>query len=311
MDEHISTSITTVKTIWIPGAPYQAVLTRNPYGHPLQLNPQPLLLRAYYLDGGGDLANQIQVGQTFLANPKQPLLAPLPGQSSSREMTARIFTWDCETKVSLSQSLHDRLVNIYASPGQDVGHSWVSDWKQGKQGYFMTGHSSEASLWRVERLDIDAFNSVILTLSSLSLPSGLPRLRLEAITDALIRGEIQSHYEELQRALAGSSYRGIITHTRSIAEAVIGNHLKKNGQSAGKDLAGHLDVLRNVRLAQKGEIPWFSDLGYHCAQRIRLLHARTHVDRTVRQGRSVDPGLALSAAEDLKEVLLETDLAAT
>jgi hypothetical protein len=311
MDEHISTSISTVQSIWIPGANYQAVLTRNPYGHPLKLDPQPILLRAHYLAPGGDLAKQIEVGLTFLSNVKQPLLAPLPGQTSSREMTARIFVWDCELKVSLSQSLHDRVVNMYVSPGQNAGHSWVSDWKQGKPGYFMTGHASDANLWRVERLDIDAFNSIILTLGALSFSAGLPRLRLEAVADSLVRGEIQSHYDELQRALAGSSYRAIMTHARSIAEAAVGHCLDKNGQTVGRDLAGHLDVLRKLRSEQKGAIHWFSDLAYHCAQRIRLLHARTHVDRTVQVGRPVDPSLALSAVEDLKEVIRESGLAAS
>lgn len=308
MIEHVSTSITTIKTLLIAGASDQAVLTPNPYGFPLLLEPQPILLRAHYIEPGGDREKQIQVGLTFLDNAKTSLLAPLAPQSSARELMARIFTYEGEERLSLSQSSHGRVVRKFGSPGLNAGHSWVSDWRQSKPGFFLTGHSSAANLWRIERMDIDGFGSIIFTLGSSMSVGGLPRLSLDSIGDPLLRGEIGSHYDELQRALVSLSYRGVMTHARSISEAVLGYWIARNGQAPGKDLAGHLDVLRQARAVQKAEVPWFSDLAYHCAQRIRLLHARTHADRTVKQGRPVEPELAGSCIEDLKEILRETGL---
>ncbi|MFQ5853365.1 MAG: hypothetical protein ACE5JU_22625 [Candidatus Binatia bacterium] len=228
---------------------------------------------------------------------------------AEREISARIFVFHREQKVSLSGSLNDRLVAEYVSPRQGSGYVWVSDWQQGKAGYFLTGHSAASSLWKIARMDTDAFDSVILVLSPMRLLTDLPNLRFANIGDALLRAEIEAYYTELQKAIASHSYRAIITYARSIVEATLGLWLSCNSQEPGKDLNDHLAILRELRSKAKRELEWFSDLAYHSAQKIRLLHARTHVGRTVKLGRSVQPGLALSCIEDLREVLRETRLA--
>lgn len=158
-------------------------------------------------------------------------------------------------------------------------------------------------------MDIDAFDCTIFLLSPMRLLSGLPKLNFAHVSDALVRAEIDGHYAELQRAIGSHSYRGIITHARSIAEQALGICLASNGQTPGKDLNDHLTILRELRSKSKNELDWFSDLAYHSAQKIRLLQARTHIDRAVKAGRPVQPELALSCLEDLKEVLHETRLA--
>ena len=308
--EHVSTSIQSVRSILINMSDnHQAVLTPNPYGYPLLVEPQPVLLRSIYIGPNDDLESQIKQAGNRLNSTGEPLLAMLPPYEQGREAIARIFVFDREEKVSLSGSLHDRPVIKYVSPRQGSGHVWLSDWQQGKAGYFLTGHSASANLWKIARMDIDAFDSVIFVLSPMRLLAGLPNLRFANISDALVRAEIEGHYAELQTAIASHSYRAIITHARSIVEAVLGFWLASNGQKPGKDLNGHLTILRELRSKAKDELEWFSDLTYHSAQKIRLLHARTHVDRAVKQGRSVQPELALSCLEDLKEVLREARLA--
>lgn len=287
----------------------QAVLTRNPYGYPLLVQPQPVLLRSIYIAPTEDLESAIQQARDRLANKKEPLLAMLLPYGPEREVSARIFVFHREQKVSLSGSLHGRLVTEYVSPRQDSSHVWASDWQQGKAGYFLTGHSATASLWKVARMDTDAFDSVILVLSPMRLLADLPNLRFANIADALLRAEIEAHYTELQRAIASHSYKAIITYARSIVEAALGLWLAGNQQESGEDLNDHLKILAKLRSEAKRELEWFSDLAYHSAQKIRLLHARTHVDRTVKQGRSVQPELALSCIEDLREILRETRLA--
>jgi hypothetical protein len=232
----------------------------------------------------------------------------LPPYEQGREAVARIFVFDKEQKVSLSGSLSNQPITKYVSPQQGSGHVWVSDWQQGRAGYFLTGYSVSADLWKIVRMDVDAFGSVILVLNPMRLLAGLPNLRFGNISDALARGEIEQHYAELQTAIASHSYRAMITHARSVVEAVLGYWLAANGQTPGKDLGNHLKLVRKLRKAATGELTWFSDLGYHSAHKIRLLHARTHVDRAAKQGRSVQPELALSCLEDLKEILRETRL---
>lgn len=308
--EHISTSIETVRSILIDASPnHQAVLTPSPYGYPLLLKPQPMLLRSIYIAPNEDLESAIQRARDRLNNAKEPLIAILPLYREGYEAVARIFVFDKEQKVSLSGSLNNQLITKYVSPQQGSGHVWVSDWQQGKAGYFLTGHSATANLWKVARMDIDAFDSVILVLIPMRLLAGLPNLGFANISDALVQAEIVGHYAELQTAIASHSYRAIITHARSIVEAILGFWLVSNGQKRGKDLNDHLTILRKLRKNAKGELEWFSDMAYHLAHKIRLLHARTHVDRTVKLRRSVQPELALSCLEDLKEILRETRLA--
>lgn len=308
--EHISTSITSVRSLLVyTSANDQAVLTPNPYGYPLLVQPQPVLLRSIYIAPNDDLESAIQHARNRLDNNKEPLLAMIPPYGDRWEVHARFFVFDREQKVSLSGSLHDRPVTKYVSPRQGSGYVWVSDWQQGKAGYFLTGHSATASLWKIARMAVDAFDSVILALSPMRLLADLPNLRFADISNALVRAEIEAHYTELQRAIAMHSYRAMITHARSIVEAALGFWLTHNEREQGKDLNGHLKILAKLRSEAKSELRWFSDLAYHSAEKIRLLHARTHVDRTVKQGRSVQPGLALSCIEDLKEILRETRLA--
>lgn len=308
--EHVNTSIQSLRLLLIDMSDnHQAVLTPNPYGHPLLVQPQPVLLRSIYITPNENLESAIQRARDQLGNKKEPLIAMLPRYDQGREATARIFVFDREEKVSLSSSLHNQLVTKYVSPRQGSGHIWLSDWQQGKAGYFLTGHSTSANLWKIARMDIDAFDSVIFVLSPMRLLSGLPNLRFANIDDALVRAEIEGHYTEMQTAIASHSYRGIITHARSIVEKAVGVWLAANGQPPGRDLYDHLTILRELRSKAKTELMWFSDLAYHSAHKIRLLHGRTHVDGTVKLGRSVSPELAFSCIEDLKEVLRETGLA--
>jgi hypothetical protein len=307
--EHVSTSIETVRSILIDASSnHQAVLTPNPYGYPILLQPQPLLLRSIYIGPTDDLESAIQRARDRLNNPKEPLIAMLPPYGQGHEAVARIFVFDKDQKVSLSGSLSNQPITKYVSPQQGSGHVWVSDWQQGKAGYFLTGHSANISMWKVVQMDIDAFDSVIFVLSPLRFISGLPNLQFVNVSDPLVRAEIEGHYVELRAAVASHSYRAITTHTRSIIEKAVGIWLQSNGQKSGKDLYDHLMIIRNLRAKAKGELEWFSDLAYHSAHKIRLLHAMTHVDRTVKLGRSVQPELALSCLEDLKEVLRETRL---
>jgi hypothetical protein len=117
-----------------------------------------------------------------------------------------------------------------------------------------------------------------------------------------VRNELLDQYGDLQAALARHAYRDVVTKARNIIEGVLRWVLLEAGQTPGRDLFDHLGTLR--RLIEERRAP-VSDLTYHLAHKVRLLHARVHPEQVSSQGRSLAPELALSAVEDLREILID------
>lgn len=139
-------------------------------------------------------------------------------------------------------------------------------------------------------------------------PCGLPRLDLSRIGDPLLQGELHAQYDELQGSVTRHAYRDVVTKARNITEGLLRWVLASPGEAPGRDLFEHLKKVRE--LAERRASP-ISDLSYHLAPKIRLLHARTHPAEVVAKGRPVTPELALSTLEDLKEILDELGLVQT
>ncbi len=300
-------TINTVKTIMV--ANNYPVLAAD-YEPLLPLNPHPVLLRAYYIAPGIDLDDGVSVGRTFLDNPTTHLLAPIPPQPPMREMGARIFVWKGKRTVVSPRNSKNLEMREYYCPDRNAGHEWISNSQQGTAGYFLTGYS-RANLWHIDRIDVTGYDNSVMLILSLASPSyGFPSLNLQSIPIPLIQAEIKSHYEELKKAIASISSKSVATHARSIAEAVVRHLLEQNGQSYKGEFSKNLTTISELRIKNKAELPWISDLAYHGAQRIRLMHARTHVARAVRVGQSLDSELAASCVEDLKQLLREARLLA-
>lgn len=308
--QEIDTSILSIRTILIHDFQGSSdwILTPNPQGHPLPVRMDNPLRRAVYVPSGGDLDLSIRNAATFLGYKSQPLLAFLSSDANGAVVTSRIFAYEGEERVDVASNLSNRAVSKHVAPRHDTSYSWVGDWNQGKPGYFLTGQGSTSSLWRLVRLEVDAFGGSILTLRSIRLFGDLPDLALDLIPESIVRSEISEHYRELQSAIASHSFRALVTHTRDIAEPVAAEMLRRLGGTPGRDLADHLKQVKDRR--EKGtELSGFSDLAYHVAHKIRLLHARTHPDCAEEHGRALNPELALSCVEDLKVLLHEAGLA--
>jgi len=304
------TSIVTAKTLLIHS--YQdgqhSVLTPNPQGHPLTVSPPPILRRAAYLTASGDIESEIMRARGALRS-KSVLLAFLRVDAGGTIVTSRVFVFQQSRRVTIADNLHGRLVDEYVSRQRSAGDSWWGDWQQGNPGFFMTGESKTTTLWKIIRLEMDAFDEALFTLRAVGTPAGFPVLRLDSIESSLIRQEIAQQYEEMQNAFMTQSYRAVVTYARNIIESILGFLVAaRRGCEAGRDLAEHLRIVKKLREEANCELEWLSDLSYHLAHKIRLVHARTHIDRMEVEGRPITLELALSCAEDLKEILKSTGL---
>ena len=177
------------------------------------------------------------------------------------------------------------------------GQAWDQDAEKGAVGFFVSGANDRTNVWRVFRVEMDAFGSSVVTLSPLILSGGFPELALSDMKEPL-RSEILGHYEELQRHVLSYSYRAAITTAKNIVEALISPNdnfsvtLAKMGRSI-------------LEAKEKKTKSLYPELAYHLAEKLRLLHQYTHAGGTVRKGRSVSPELALTVVHDLIEILRE------
>lgn len=309
--QELDTSILTIKTLLFvehQGSSHW-VLTPNPQGYPLPVEMRSPPRRAAYVPAGGDLDQAIRNASAFLDNKNQPVLAFLSSDAGGALVTSRIFVYAASESVAVASNLSGRPTTRYIAPRNDSSYSWVSDWTQGRPGYFLTGQGNVSALWKLARLEVDAFGGSLLTLKAIQLFGDLPDLALDAIKEPIVRSEMAEHYKELQSALASHSFRAVVTHARDIVEPVAAELLRRIGEQPGRDLGSHLRVFKKRR-DQGAEIEAFSDLSYHLAHKIRLLHARTHPEGAEDHGRPLDPELALSCVEDLKLILRESNLTA-
>jgi len=307
---NVNTSIETVNTIYLYSkSDRQSVLSPNPAGYPLPLQPQPVLRRAAYITGLSEV--EIRNAVQSLNNSMNPiLLAFLSSGNSNSPILSRIFLHKGGDKIAIANNLHEQIVSVYTVPSIGAGWAWFTDSKLGREGYFLTGTSSASAIWHVNGIEIDAFGNPIISLNPLKLVGGMPTLSLAQVEDSLVRSEIERQYQELQNAIISHGYRSIITYTRNITEAIVGILLSNiTGKKQAGDLGNVLKSVSELRAKSKVELAGFPDLIYHLAHKIRLLHARTHVDRTKKQGRQIDPYLAISCIEDLKEILREGNFA--
>lgn len=265
------------------------------YTRPISLD----LRRAVYVSSDQDLEKEMQSISSALSGawPKI-LLALLNTPEGPPYRTTKVFLHigliqhkqiEDSGKIRVVSSAH------YVAAGG--GQAWDQDAEKGAVGFFVSGANDRTNVWRVFRVEMDAFGSSVVTLSPLVLSSGFPELTLSDMKEPL-RSEILGHYEELQRHVLSYSYRAAITSAKNIVEALI---------SPKDNLAGTLAKMgRKILEAKEKKTTLPSpELTYHLAEKLRLLHQYTHPGGAERKGRSVSPELALTVVHDLIEILRE------
>jgi hypothetical protein len=184
---------------------------------------------------------------------------------------------------------------------------WEGEIHQGRLGYFLIGSARQGNLWRVVRVETDYANRFVFTILPVILANGLPSPRFEKIEDTEIRGEVEHHWRDLQGALDQHSYRALVAAAKNVAEGLL--YFATREQLGGKraDMGNMLPVLRSLLDKKEPTKLPFTELDYHLMSKLRLLHQRTHVEQGI--VRPLRPELALTAAQDLAEVLRSVALA--
>jgi type II secretory pathway component PulF len=137
------------------------------------------------------------------------------------------------------------------------------------------------------------------------LPHGLPTPDFTKITDPTLCAEAQQHWRNLEQAVVAHNSYGLVNSAASLSEALLRAFLTAPGPPK-RNLSEMLDGLRK-ELENGGSA--FSPLSYHFMQTVRVMHqSAQHPGRVVSMGRSVRPGLALTIAEGMIEVLTSIGL---
>jgi len=289
----------------LPGA-NPAVLVPDSSGVPELLDPQPLILRAAYV--GPDL------NDSSLANARQqlafdhcPLLVPHQSPDGPPYRSGMIFTFQGYVSgVSWKDehiSHHGFQMLQYAAATPIGMWQWTQDAQQGRPGYFVTGRSAEAALWHMFRLEVDALGHEILTLAPILFTPGCPQADFSSIADSALRAELTAQYDEFCQRVVAHGYRDALTKARNIVEGLVAYKLGQQGQRAHKDLGKDLQTVQGLLKGSSRASCGWSDLEYHLAHKIRLLHGQTHAVSVTTSGRAIRPEFALTVAEDLAELM--------
>jgi hypothetical protein len=275
-------------SIWIPG--------QNGALH--QLVPAPRLFKAAYasrheVQGQGDRINQTLSGPYFL------LLLDVPHAFGPPYRAVRIF----RPEVGY-QGVSDSVA--YLATTSRAPYSWIEDYSRRQPGYFLTGLPNATDLWEIVACEPDPADRCTFVLSPVKLPNGLPRVDFGKITDAPLRVEAEQHWRNLEQAVIAHNSHGVVNSAASLSEALLRAFLKAPG-SHSRSLSQMLETLKTELDAGGGA---FSSLDLRLMETFRVMHQSSqHPGRAVSNGRSIRPGLAISLAESMAEVLTSLGLA--
>jgi len=259
----------------------------NLTGAQVALEPQPLMLRTTYVSPPLEPNN--------LANAKGKLadefawimaLAPCPDGPPYRTGLPFIYVKQVPWGDGEMAYLYQRATRTF-NPGSDDGF-----WLTGGPG------TTEASLWRLFRPELDALNRWILTLAPVRPSSKFPNADFSSLKAPLLKQSVEAQYADLARAITTNSYRAVVTDAKNVVEGVIADKL--GNVDTSRDLAENLQKIR--KQLEDGLGGW-TYLEYHLAQKIRLVHGQTHATASTKIGRALRPEFALSVTEDLIELL--------
>lgn len=287
------------------------VLTPASDGYPEVVTPTPPLFRAAYLNP--PITNEtVTNAYSQLSNPRVQLLmlfGPSPDGPPFR--SGVVFTYYATGKITYrdgSTTGHGKEADEYLASTQASSDVWTSDARYKTEGYFLTGAPDQSNLWHVERMEIDVANRCVFTLAPVELAAGLPRVTFESITDPVLRQEAENHWSDVQAPLVRHRYYPLVTAAKNLAETLLVYYLRGAGVTVPRELAKMLEKLREM-LEAKQAAP-YGYLDYHLMHKLRLLHGWTHPGAVSQKGHALTPRLALSAIEDLIEVLTRLELVA-
>jgi hypothetical protein len=270
--------------VWIPG----------PGGLPHQVTPTPRLSKAAYASPEFVRAGQLQMAHNDLCGGDPLLLLDVPHSYGSPLRAVRLFSQGASGYAPPANAI------TYLATTSRAPYSWMSDLNQGKRGFFLTGLPNASDLWEIISCEPDPADRCVFVLSPVRLPHGLPTPDFSKMTDPTLRAEAQQHWNNLEQAVIAHNPYALVNSAASLSEALLRQFLTAPG--APRENLGAM--LERLRLELEGNKSVFSHLSYYFMQAIRVMHQSTqHPGRVVATGRPIRPGLALTIAEGIVEVL--------
>ena len=282
------------------------ILAPDSTGTPTVVYPQPVLYRAAYVSAGEFETGMMQArGQ--LGNDNCRLLAPISCPDGPPHRSALLFTFQQPVNSPWrdeSQIFHGHKLLQYKPTTTQAPWTWLDEMRAGRPGYFLTGTVGDSCLWRLFRIETDAFHRAVFTMSPVRLAAGCPSTDFSSLSETLLAEEVGAQYRDLCASVVAHVYRDVVTKARNIVEGLVSARLKAAGQPTSRDLFGDLQTIKRLLEddKQRDTCGW-TQLEYHLAHKIRLVHSQTHPTQTVKTGRVLRPEFALSAVEDLIEFL--------
>jgi len=205
--------------------------------------------------------------------------------------------------IDCNGSRHGAMTRFYGVTTPVSPVLWNNDARLGRVGYFLTGHSAESTLWRVFRVEVDALERMIMTLRPVQLAPDLPRVDFSTFTDSDLRLEVIALYEEFCQRVVQHAYRDVPTKDRNIVEGMVAHKLRSQSRTATKRLGEDLNLVKRLlEDSQTRATCGWQDLEYALANKIRLIHGRTHPESAT-SSLPMRPEFSLSIVEDLNELL--------
>jgi hypothetical protein len=281
-------------------------------GTPEPLVPQPLLSPAVYVEASR--GTDINIAAAGLTSPAVSLIAMLPSPDGPPVSLGLVFSWVRDTTISYQdggRSFHGHWATEYDAATAGAGYIWESDRSQGVFGSFLIGAPHESALWRIRRAQVDRVGRYLFTLQPVKPAAGLPPPDFTAVTDQIIRTEMEKSWDDLVHALSGDRVSQVVTSAKQIVESLLyfvllrGGHIRPDNHELSALLAHLKGILEDKNKRQHAP---FTDLDYHLIQKMRILHGGTHIGRIVINGRSVSTEFGMTVALDLIEILTSCGL---
>lgn len=201
-------SITGASTLYILRG--TVILVPDSGGVPEIVDPQPLILRIAYISP--DLLDtQLTRARGGLASPQCHLFVPIQSPEGPPYRSGLIFAFQ-GNRLGVSwrdeqTERHGAQMTQFGATTPLVEYDWSQDMQRGRPGYFVTGQSAEASLWRVFRLEADALGRQIFTIAPLQFAPSCPEANFSSVADTVRRAEIGAQYDEFCQRVAAGAYR--------------------------------------------------------------------------------------------------------
>jgi hypothetical protein len=264
----------------------------------------PAAVFATYASNEGELPVAIAAHHSGGATANKRLFL-IQREGSDGARTGLLYTWEADCQINVVERPgpvhHNHVASAFTVVREGGGYTWEHDLAAGKPGIIVTGSAGYGSMFRLQRIESDAFGRAIVTIVPVKSVSAVPGLSFATVRDGALRQEAEEHYRELQAAFRTASSRGLAKHIVSLVEACLTDRLRSVGVASTRNLAAMLEEVER-RIAD-GSKDILKDAGYHSAQSIRLAYQRTHPEAAARTNTPIEPEEALCLLQDLKRVM--------